>query len=105
MGQSARVGLIAGLVLGASVVTAAAQTPSVQLTLDFSIQGQQSPFVLAAEDGYFAREGVNVQVDRGYGSADAITKVASGAYDMAFADLGALIQFNDRQNQASTRRD
>ena len=45
MGQSARVGLIAGLVLGASVVSAAAQTPSVKLTLDFSIQGQQAPFV------------------------------------------------------------
>ena len=44
-----------------------------------------------------ARAGVNVQVDRGYGSADAITKVASGAYDMAFADIGALIQFNGKQ--------
>ena len=74
-----------------------AQTPNVKLTLDFAIQGQQSPFVLAAEGGYFARAGVNVQVDRGYGSADAITKVASGAYDMAFADIGALIQFNGKQ--------
>ena len=68
-----------------------AQTPNVKFTLDFAIQGQQSPFVLAAEGGHFARAGVNVQVDRGYGSADAITKVASGAYDMAFADIGALI--------------
>jgi NMT1/THI5 like len=74
-----------------------AQTPNVKFTLDFAIQGQQSPFVLAAEGGYFARAGVNVQVDRGYGSADAITKVASGAYDMAFADIGALIQFNGKQ--------
>jgi NitT/TauT family transport system substrate-binding protein len=39
-------------------------------------------------------------VDRGYGSADAITKVASGAYDMAFADIGALIQFNGKQGGA-----
>jgi NitT/TauT family transport system substrate-binding protein len=100
MHQSRLMGVIAGLVLGASAVAAAAQTPTVKLTLDFSIQGQQSPFVLAAEGGYFAREGVNVQVDRGYGSADAITKVASGAYEMAFADIGALIQFNGRQNEA-----
>ena len=77
-----------------------AQTPNVKLTLDFAIQGQQSPFVLAAEGGHFARAGVNVQVDRGYGSADAITKVASGAYDMAFADIGALIQFNGKQDGA-----
>jgi NitT/TauT family transport system substrate-binding protein len=76
---------------------AGAQTPNVKLMVDFSIQGQQSPFVLAAEGGYFARAGVNVQVDRGYGSGDAITKVASRAYDFAFADVGALIQFNGKQ--------
>jgi NitT/TauT family transport system substrate-binding protein len=88
---------IAGLIVAAFASPAGAQTPNVKFMVDFSIQGQQSPFVLAAEGGYFARAGVNVQVDRGYGSADAITKVAGGAYDMAFADIGALIQFNGRQ--------
>ncbi|HEY1361989.1 MAG TPA: ABC transporter substrate-binding protein [Xanthobacteraceae bacterium] len=88
---------LAGLLLGAAAPVGLAQVPTVRLTLDFAIQGQQSPFVLAAEGGYFARAGVNVQIDRGYGSADAITKVAGGAYDMAFADLGALIQFDARQ--------
>ena len=56
--------------LARSLSPGAAQTPSVKFTLDFAIQGQQSPFVLAAEGGHFARAGVNVQVDRGYGSAD-----------------------------------
>lgn len=88
---------IAGLVLGGLAFAAHAQAPNVRFTLDFTVQGQQSPFVLAADGGYFARAGVNVQVDRGYGSADAITKVASGAYDMAFADIGALIHFNGKQ--------
>ncbi|MEA2925223.1 MAG: NitT/TauT family transport system substrate-binding protein, partial [Alphaproteobacteria bacterium] len=87
----------AALALAVFASPGGAQTPTVKLTLDFAIQGQQSPFVLAAEGGHFARAGVNVQVDRGYGSADAITKVASGAYDMAFADIGALIQFNGKQ--------
>jgi NitT/TauT family transport system substrate-binding protein len=100
MMQSHVAGAIAGLFLGAVVAPADAQTPVVKLTLDFAIQGQQSPFVLAAEGGHFANAGVNLQVDRGYGSADAITKVASGAYDMAFADIGALIQFNGRQSRA-----
>jgi NitT/TauT family transport system substrate-binding protein len=89
--------VLGGIVLAADVSPAGAQTPTMKLMLDFAIQGQQSPFVLAAEGGHFARAGVNVQVDRGYGSADAIIKVASGAYDMAFADVGALIQFNGRQ--------
>jgi NitT/TauT family transport system substrate-binding protein len=91
---------VAGLIVCALTSPAGAQTPNVKLMLDFSIQGQQSPFVLAAEGGYFARAGVNVQVDRGYGSADAITKVASRAYNFAFADIGALIQFNGKQSGA-----
>src|SRR6478752_5271556 len=91
---------VAALVLGLFASSGGAQTPKVKLTLDFAIQGQQSPFVLAAEGGYFARAGVNVEVDRGYGSADAITKVASRAYDMAFADIGALIQFRGKQTGA-----
>ena len=89
--------VLGGIVLAAGLNSASSQTPTVKFMLDFAIQGQQSPFVLATEGGHFARAGVNVQVDRGYGSADAIIKVASGAYDMAFADVGALIQFNGRQ--------
>jgi NitT/TauT family transport system substrate-binding protein len=85
---------IAAALLGVFGSHALAQTPTVRLVLDFAIQGQQSPFVLAADGGYFARAGVNVQIDRGYGSADAVTKLVSGAYDMAFADIGALIQVN-----------
>ncbi len=91
-----RVG-IAALLLGFSNAHAVAQTSTVRLVLDFAIQGQQSPFVLAADGGYFARVGVNVRIDRGYGSADAVAKVVSGAYDMAFADIGALIQVNAKQ--------
>jgi NitT/TauT family transport system substrate-binding protein len=88
---------LAAILLGFSGSHALAQTPTVRLVLDFAIQGQQSPFVLAADGGYFARAGVNVRIDRGYGSADAVAKVVSGAYDMAFADIGALIQVNAKQ--------
>lgn len=90
---------ICGLVLAAIVgsVAIGQELPQVKLTLDFAIQGQQSPFILAADGGYFERAGVKVSVERGYGSADAIAKVAAGTYDMAFADLGAMIQFNGRK--------
>ena len=86
-------------VIAAPGGTAAAQAPKVRLILDFAMQGQQSPFILAAEGGYFSRAGVEVEVDRGYGSGDAVTKVVSGAYDMAFADIGAMIQFAGRQGE------
>lgn len=91
---------VAAMVLGLCHTPGGAQVPTVKLALDFAMQGQQSPFVLAADGGYFARAGVNVQIDRGYGSADSIIKVASGAYDMAFADIGALIQFDGKQDGA-----
>src|SRR5262245_40370354 len=95
LGFVARVPL-AAMAIAALGSVANAQAP-VRLVLDFAIQGQQSPFVLGADEGFYKKAGVTVQVDRGYGSGDAITKVAGGAYDMAFADLGALIQFNGRE--------
>jgi len=88
--------VLTAIVTLATGFAAQAQAP-VKLVLDYAIQGQQSPLVLAAEGGYFSRAGANVQVDRGYGSADAVAKVASGAYEMAFADLGVAIQFNAKQ--------
>jgi NitT/TauT family transport system substrate-binding protein len=86
------------MALSALAVTGAASAQSpVRLVLDYAMQGQQSPIVLAADGGYFERAGVTVRVDRGYGSGDSITKVASGAYDVAFADVGAAVAFNSSQ--------
>lgn len=42
----------------------------------------------------FSRENLNVTMDRGYGSGDTIVKVASGAYDIGFADVNAAVKFN-----------
>ena len=84
------------MLLCSTMTSRSDEKPKLRLTLDFGLQGQQSPLVLAADGGYFARAGVDVQVDPGAGSADAIAKVAAGAYDVAFADLGAMIQFDAR---------
>lgn len=91
--------LAVGIVIGAALVyfTLAQQTPQVfqvKFVLDWAIQGPQAPFIVALEKGYFAQEGLAVTVDRGYGSADAITKVASGAYHMGYGSIDALIEFN-----------
>jgi NitT/TauT family transport system substrate-binding protein len=86
------------MAVSALAVTGAASAQSpVRLVLDYAMQGQQSPIVLAADGGYFERAGVTVRVDRGYGSGDSIAKVASGAYDVAFADVGAAVTFNSSQ--------
>ena len=49
------------------------------------------------EQGYFASEGLNVTIDRGFGSADAVTKVASGAYQFVLGDINSMVEFNSKK--------
>jgi len=82
------------------VVTAPAPTVAapkithIRFTLDFAIQGPQAPFIVALDKGYFAEEGLSVVMDRGLGSADAVTKIAGGVYQMGYADINTLMEFN-----------
>lgn len=80
-----------GATLSAGTATAA---DKVKFTLDWKFEGPAAPFVLAADKGYFAAEGLDVTVDSGNGSAGAVTRVASGAYDIGMADLNSLVEFN-----------
>lgn len=82
----------ASITLALSSLTAEAQTP-IRFQLDWRFEGPAAPFLMAAERGYFAEEGLNVQIDAGSGSAGAINRVASGAYEMGFGDLNALVEF------------
>lgn len=86
--------LAAGLFALAFASFTFAQSPvKLRFTLDWVIQGQHAPFLLAKSKGYFDQEGVDVTIDVGNGSAGAIQRLASGAYDMGFADLSTLIEF------------
>lgn len=73
-------------------IAALADTP-IRFQLDWRFEGPSAPFLMAAEKGYFAEEGLDVQIDSGSGSAGAINRVASGAYEMGFGDLNALVEF------------
>lgn len=86
-------GVIIALSLSAEAHEAAAQT-DVKFTLDWKFQGPTAAFIVANEKGYFAEEGLDVAIDAGNGSAGAVTRVASGAYQMGFADINALVEFN-----------
>ena len=76
-----------------------AQTEPVKLkfTLDFRVSGQTAPFFVALAKGYYKAEGLDVSIDVGSGSVAAITRVASGAYDLGFGDLSALAEFHATQ--------
>lgn len=87
--------LAAGLGLAQPPVRSGKQT-TWKFTLDFIVQGPQAPFLVALEKGYYAAEGLNITVDRGFGSADAVTKIAGGAYNLGYADINSMIEFNAR---------
>jgi NitT/TauT family transport system substrate-binding protein len=85
--------LATGIVLAATT-PALAQTP-IKFTLDWKFEGPAAGFFLAIDNGYFAEEGLDVTIDTGNGSVEAIPRVATGAYQMGFGDINSLVKFLD----------
>lgn len=65
----------------------------IKFQLDWRFEGPAALFLLPVAKGYFKQAGLDVTIDAGSGSGGAVTRVASGAYDMGFADLAALMEF------------
>lgn len=93
--------LVLAMAVGPGLASPAQSRVNWKFTLDFAVQGPQAPFLLALERGYFAAEGINLTIDRGFGSADAVTKIASGAYDLGYADINSMVEFNVRNPVAA----
>ena len=72
---------------------ARAQDTPIKFQLDWRFEGPAALFLLPEARGYFKAEKLAVTIDAGNGSGGAVTRVASGAYDMGFADLAALMEF------------
>jgi len=87
-----RATLTAGACLAAPAI-ARASPDVVKLTLDIRRYGGNAPFLLAQDRGFYAEEGIDITIDGSTGSGDAITRIAGGAYDFGFADLGTMIEF------------
>lgn len=58
---------------------------------DFGFNGRHSYYYVALEKGYYADEGIDLTIERGGGSADAIKQVAAGRAQLGFADAATLV--------------
>ncbi len=90
--------LIAGALWLASL-PAGAQT-SIKFSLDNRSEGPAAFFLIPQDRGYFQSEQLEVTVDDGNAAIEPITRVASGTYEMGFADINALIRYR-AQNPAA----
>ena len=78
------------------VASAAHAETSIKFANDWKWEGPAAPLLLAWDTGLYSAEGLDVQMDTGKGSLDAIPRVASGTYEMGNADINSLIKFRDK---------
>ena len=94
----------AALAVAASFAGAAnAQTTPIKFQLDWRFEGPAALFLTPAAKGYFKEAKLDVTIDAGNGSGGTVTRVASGTYDMGFADLAALMEFHANNPDAPNK--
>ena len=95
--------IAATLALSGLSALAQAQTTPIKFILDWRFEGPSALFLAPVAKGYFKDAKLDVTVDAGNGSGGAVTRVASGTYDMGFADLAALMEFHANNPDAPNK--
>jgi NitT/TauT family transport system substrate-binding protein len=80
-----------------------AQNKPIKFQLDWRFEGPSALFLQPAAKGYFKDAGLDVTIDAGNGSGATVTRVASGTYDMGFADMAALMEFHANNPDAPNK--
>ena len=88
--------------LGVLPTAALAQTP-VKFQLDWRFEGPAALFLASSAKGYYKAAGLDVTIDAGNGSGGTVQRVASGTYDMGFADMAALMEFHANNPDAPNK--
>jgi NitT/TauT family transport system substrate-binding protein len=94
----------AALLWGASALVSHAQAATpIKFQLDWRFEGPSALFLYPAAKGYFTQAGLDVSIDAGNGSGGTVTRVASGTYDLGFADMAALMEFHANNPDAPNK--
>ena len=62
----------------------------------WAFEGSQSIWTIAEASGCFKRAGLNVTIERSFGSGDSVVKVASGTYDVGVSDFSTMVGFDGK---------
>lgn len=80
-----------GLAASALMATSAQAADKVTYQLDWLPGGDKAPIYVCIQEGFCAEAGLDVSIEPGRGSSEAITKIATGSSDIGSAGMGALM--------------
>jgi NitT/TauT family transport system substrate-binding protein len=84
--------LIALVVLCPAALAQDEPTRKAVLLLNWYVYSEHAPFFLGLERGYFAQEGIDLQIQEGRGSAPTVQSVANRTADFGYADVASVIK-------------
>jgi NitT/TauT family transport system substrate-binding protein len=80
------------LLFAASAFAQGGKPAKVTMRLDWKPGAQHATFYLAREKGYYAQEGIDLQIIPGSGSSDSVKQLGARAIDVALVDALVLVQ-------------
>lgn len=86
-----------------SAAETAAPSTAIHFTFDRPVDASMAPFFLAAKDGNFGAERLNVSFKSATGSPEALARVAKGDSELALVDINELIRFRDKEDAAPVK--
>lgn len=66
------------------------------LLLNWYLYAEHAPFFLGKERGYFAKEGIDLDIQEGRGSVPTVQAVAAGTATFGYADLASILKAADK---------
>ena len=73
-----------------------AAAEKLRFVADWVLGGKHAPFLLARDKGYWKKAGLDISINRGFGSGSSSKILAAGKADFSFIDLGTLILHRTR---------